>query len=167
VLGRLYAKYFPAYFGTEQLTALLDALRGPAEVDDGSRWRNLWRPSDYLGGEMGNAVTSGAPAGELDRRLIDPLYPIPAGELGFPRPIRHSNYPLDPAFQETVGELADLLPGEPLLAVPPADDDTEPDPQPDAADHPPVTAVSAPSGTSRMPARALMAIFAALAVGLW
>ncbi|MCW2566363.1 MAG: sle [Mycobacterium sp.] len=112
VLRRLYARYFPAYFGHDGLTRLGADLTGEAVE---CRWRNLWRRSDYLGGPIDldpwHAMDPGLPAvGRLDRRLVDPGYdPVP-GDLTPPPPGRHSNYPRDPAFGAAVAELAGLLP---------------------------------------------------------
>jgi hypothetical protein len=55
VLRRLYGRYFPAYFGPAELNELQTIL-----TPDGAklpRWRNLWRYTDYLGGQ----VTAGPP----------------------------------------------------------------------------------------------------------
>lgn len=85
-LGRLYGRWFPAYFGPGPLTALHH------EVDC---WRNLWRATDPIGGP----VFPGTPQ-DVDRGpLADPVaygrtsrHPLPAPILG------HSDYQADPAF---------------------------------------------------------------------
>jgi hypothetical protein len=57
VLRRLYARYFPVYFGPDRLHSLQEILAtDPAKPDD-PRWINLWRYTDYLGGQ----VTQGPP----------------------------------------------------------------------------------------------------------
>ncbi|MFF9004999.1 hypothetical protein ACF087_04135 [Streptomyces goshikiensis] len=93
-LGRLYGRWFPAYFGRGPLTAL------HGEVDC---WRNLWRATDPIGGPVRLAPatdTASGGAGEVDRGpLADPVaygrsarHPLPAPILG------HSAYQADPAF---------------------------------------------------------------------
>ncbi|MER6444915.1 hypothetical protein ABT227_06815 [Streptomyces venezuelae] len=85
-LGRLYGRWFPAYFGPGPLTAL------HREVDC---WRNLWRATDPIGGP---ALPGAEP--DVDRGpLADPLaygrsarHPLPAPILG------HGDYQADPAF---------------------------------------------------------------------
>lgn len=112
VLGRLYARYFPAYFGQAELDKLANALLGDSPQ---IRWRNLWRHSDPLGGPIvGKECTSrgGVPA-VVDQHVIDPLYePVP-GDLADPPAGGHSGYPRDPKFQENVNTLVDLLPPHP------------------------------------------------------
>ncbi|MCX4544983.1 hypothetical protein [Streptomyces sp. NBC_01565] len=85
-LGRLYGRWFPAYFGPGPLAAL------HGEVDC---WRNLWRATDPIGGPV--LADAGA---DVDRGpLADPIaygrsarHPLPAPILG------HSAYQADPAF---------------------------------------------------------------------
>lgn len=85
-LERLYGRWFPAYFGPEQLADL------HSELDC---WRNLWRLTDPIGGpvRVGDDVDRGP--------LLDPLaygrtaeHPLPAPILG------HSEYQADPVFDE-------------------------------------------------------------------
>ncbi|MFJ7589099.1 hypothetical protein ACIQZO_17310 [Streptomyces sp. NPDC097617] len=99
-LGRLYGRWFPAYFGPGQLAALHH------EVDC---WRNLWRATDPIGGpalpDAGQDVDRGP--------LADPIaygrsarHPLPAPILG------HCDYQADPAFAaERDALLARLDPG--------------------------------------------------------
>jgi hypothetical protein len=116
VLRRLYARYFPAYFGPRTLDRLADAL-GPADRAP-MRWRNLWRHSDPIGGPVasGPPHTGADATGSIaaaDRRLIDPRYDVPPGDTSDP-PVRgHSGFPADPVFQRTVAELAGTLPEPP------------------------------------------------------
>jgi hypothetical protein len=130
VLRRLYARYFPAYFGHDVLARLGTDLTGDTAA---CRWRNLWRRSDHLGGPIDldpwHVMEPGLPrADRRDRRLVDPRYdPVP-GDLTPPPPGRHSHYPRDPAFQAAVDELAELLPARrsptpagPAPGLPPPD----------------------------------------------
>ncbi|MEV8432423.1 hypothetical protein PGH47_04440 [Streptomyces sp. HUAS 31] len=89
-LERLYGRWFPAHFGQDALTQLHD------EVDC---WRNLYRPTDPIGGPVRLPGDCG-PA--VDREALkDPLaygrtpeHPLPAPILG------HGDYQADPAFAE-------------------------------------------------------------------
>lgn len=64
-LGRLYGKFFPAYFGTERLQRLADRV--------GGRWTNLFRLTDPIGGPIGiDDVEIGDPASTA-RQPGDPL----------------------------------------------------------------------------------------------
>ncbi len=105
-LERLYGRWFPAYFGPAQLSALHRELHC---------WRNLWRYTDPIGGPIEPPGLIDAHPGDgrppIDRgALEDPLaygrtheHPLPAPILG------HSDYQADPAFaQERAGLLARL-----------------------------------------------------------
>ncbi|MGP9022276.1 hypothetical protein ACT1U9_28230 [Streptomyces sp. BR1] len=99
-LERLYGRWFPAYFGPSELTALHRELHC---------WRNLWRATDPIGGPV-------LPGTDVDRGpLLDPVafgrtqgQPLPAPILA------HSDYQADPAFAEErtalLDELAPALP---------------------------------------------------------
>lgn len=106
-LGRLYGRWFPAYFGP----ACLDGLHQEVRC-----WRNLWRATDPIGGRV-------MPGGDVDRGpLLDPLaygrtpqHPLPAPILG------HSDYQADPVFGEEraalLARLGATLPRQPGAAV--------------------------------------------------
>ncbi|MFF5499130.1 hypothetical protein [Streptomyces aquilus] len=103
-LERLYGRWFPAHFGPAALSAL---------HHDVACWRNLYRPTDPIGGPM---RLSGDCGPEVDHEpLKDPLaygrteqHPLPAPILG------HSDYQADPAFaQERAKLLARLRPDVP------------------------------------------------------
>ena len=67
-LGRLYGKFFPAYFGEVRLAALAERI--------GNRWTNLFRATDPIGGRVGiNDVEVPDPASSM-RQAGDPLPPI-------------------------------------------------------------------------------------------
>ncbi|MFI6698487.1 hypothetical protein ACIBJC_05820 [Streptomyces sp. NPDC050509] len=103
-LERLYGRWFPAYFGAQQLSDLSKELHC---------WRNLWRATDPIGGPV--LVPADGDGSQVDRGpLKDPLaygrtvlHPLPEPILG------HSDYQADPVFAEERAELLDRLP--PLL----------------------------------------------------
>jgi hypothetical protein len=103
-LERLYGRWFPAHFGPAALAAL------HREV---ACWRNLYRPTDPIGGPVRLPGDCGP---DVDHEpLKDPLaygrterQPLPAPVLG------HSDYQADPAFaDERERLLARLLPEVP------------------------------------------------------
>ncbi|MEU6096996.1 hypothetical protein [Streptomyces sp. NPDC047079] len=103
-LERLYGRWFPAYFGPAALSSL------HRDVDC---WRNLYRPTDPIGGPIRLPGDCGP---QVDRApLRDPLaygrtarHPLPAPILG------HGDYQADPAFaEERALLLARLRPGLP------------------------------------------------------
>ncbi|NGN65895.1 hypothetical protein G5C51_18590 [Streptomyces sp. A7024] len=89
-LTRLYGRWFPAYFGSAQLTALHKDL---------ATWRNLYRPTDPIGGPIDLEDGEGT---DIDRpALRDPVCYGRTPEHPLPAPINgHSDYPTDPAFAE-------------------------------------------------------------------
>lgn len=86
-LGRLYGRWFPAYFGPTALAS----LRG--EVHS---WRNLWRRTDPIGGP----VDLDEPGPPVDRApLPDPAAYGRTEEHPLPAPLlTHFDYQADPAF---------------------------------------------------------------------
>ncbi|NJP88912.1 hypothetical protein HCN51_05480 [Nonomuraea sp. FMUSA5-5] len=83
-LCRLYARYFPAYFGAGAIEAVRQALRDPARPAEAT-WRNLYRRTDPIGG----AILAGE--NDVDLCLRDPERD---GE-----PIRgHGDYYVDAAY---------------------------------------------------------------------
>lgn len=118
VLRRLYARYFPAYFGVDRLADLEHVLTQHTVP----RWRNLWRYTDYLGGQVTQGPPQVAPPGEAVRGAGPPTTPpttaplvgddphgwewhapdppffdrVP-GSTAFSRPERHSNFWRDPS----------------------------------------------------------------------
>ena len=68
---RLYGRAFPAYFGADALTVLVERLTdsSPGSV----RWRNVVRRSDYIGGWVLTPIAPGTgAAGPIDREILDP-----------------------------------------------------------------------------------------------
>ncbi|MFE7567405.1 hypothetical protein ACFU76_10615 [Streptomyces sp. NPDC057539] len=100
-LERLYGRWFPAYFGAEQLRQLSTEVHC---------WRNLWRSTDPIGGPV--RVPEDGDRPEVDRGpLKDPLaygrtmlHPLPEPILG------HSDYQADPVFAAERTALLDRLP---------------------------------------------------------
>ncbi|MFC4562719.1 hypothetical protein ACFO4E_12705 [Nocardiopsis mangrovi] len=109
-LYRLYARYFPAYFGPGALADIRDRVSG---------WRNLWRATDAIGGPI---RADGATVGFAEP-LPDPRsYDVRKGEALAPEVLGHSFYTHDPAYVSAVeaavarlrtamGTGADLHPG--------------------------------------------------------
>jgi hypothetical protein len=116
VLRRLYGRYFPAYFGPPAIARLQALLT----VDGTSRVRNLWRHTDYLGGQLtsgppqtGFSSTAGVPPtpdAPVDVQLIDPVFARPGGDTRYPAADRHSNFWRDPQFAPHVADLARMIP---------------------------------------------------------
>jgi hypothetical protein len=96
-LARLYQRAFPKYFNDNVLRDIAQTVAG---ADGGSRWVNLWRRTDPIGG----------PVGIGDRRLADPssFDPLPGDRLA-PAPSGHSGYQLTPQFGRAVDDLLGLL----------------------------------------------------------
>jgi hypothetical protein len=124
-LRRLYGLYFPGYFGLDTLRYLGHQLgpdlaeRGPdPAMRSGWAWRNLYRPSDYIGGPVFRAYAAvefqqgDNPAvgdhSDIDRQLIDPTFAPPDGDLAWPVTRGHSNYFADRAFPASRTKVLDL-----------------------------------------------------------
>jgi len=126
-LCRLYTRFFPGYFGRGALNALaadMAAPAAPAAAADavggaagdsppagagrarrGTRWINLWRCTDPIGGAVG--------IDGVDRRLVDPLrFDSREGDTVPPKLYGHSGYPADEAFTCAVTELVATLPAQ-------------------------------------------------------
>lgn len=100
---RLYGRWFPAYFGAGQLHGLHRSVHC---------WRNLWRATDPIGGEIRLGEESGP---EVDRGpLRDPLVYGRTPEHPLPEPVLgHSDYQADPVFAEERAALLERL--DPVL----------------------------------------------------
>ncbi|MEV4569703.1 hypothetical protein AB0K12_38580 [Nonomuraea sp. NPDC049419] len=94
-LRRLYAAYFPAYFGDRELTAVREAVT----------WRNLYRLSDPIGGPAFRRVDplAGGEQDAVDLFCWDPRRPGPGEPL--PETRRHTAYWLDPLYDEALTRL--------------------------------------------------------------
>ncbi|MGW4795568.1 hypothetical protein ACWEPC_24440, partial [Nonomuraea sp. NPDC004297] len=87
-LRRLYAPFFPAYFGGDGLSALRERVT----------WSNLYRLSDPIGGPIFRRVDplAGGQRDAVDLFCWDPHRPGPGEPL--PEARWHSDYWLDPAY---------------------------------------------------------------------
>jgi len=124
-LQRVYARYFPAYFGPVALRRIGELLpprplgRQPvadAWLATGATWswRNLFRPSDPIGGAVFFAYhISTEDNADVDWQLMDPRIDRLPGDPAWPPTYGHSDYFRDPAFTAAC-ELLDALPLEPL-----------------------------------------------------
>ncbi|MFB4274127.1 hypothetical protein ACBJ59_02435 [Nonomuraea sp. MTCD27] len=99
-LGRLYAPYFPAWFGGA----------GPVAVRDAVSWCNLYRLSDPIGGPVFRPADplAGERQDEVDRFCWDPARPGPGEPL--PEARWHSDYWLDPPYDEALNRLITVKP---------------------------------------------------------
>jgi hypothetical protein len=112
-LRRLYGRAFPAYFGLPCLLDLASKLTAGhppvTDLDDAkvdmlprTRWRNLIRPSDYVGSYIFEDTMALDPDGLaeiykngdclIDKRLLDPPRIIPSHGVTPPPIHRHSDY---------------------------------------------------------------------------
>jgi hypothetical protein len=110
-LARLYGGFFPAYFSPAALERLGGFLADTPGSDRSTwRWRNLYRPSDPIGGAV-FCVRDPAPPGaapdpdDVDVVLRDPVFARPPGDPCYPPVLGHSNYFADPAFTATADAL--------------------------------------------------------------
>lgn len=115
-LRRLYARYFPAYFGHQVFACLGQMLTSAPDRDPGGPprpewcWRNLYRLTDPIGGWVVNpppAPDRGGPAG-IDRRLGDPVFSKPQGDTVYPPIHGHFDYFLDPAYDQAFQRMLTL-----------------------------------------------------------
>jgi hypothetical protein len=101
-LHRLYSRFFPAYFGPTALRRTGSFLLGGTDAPMAEwPWRNLYRPSDPIGGAVFDTSC-------VDCRLRDPIYLKPAGDLADPPTLGHSFYPEDCSWVATVEEVKKL-----------------------------------------------------------
>ncbi|CAN5886958.1 hypothetical protein BH23ACT5_BH23ACT5_09020 [soil metagenome] len=93
-LSRLYARYFPEYFAGGLYEILADSTRG---------WVNLWRPTDFIGGQVEVAEVT-------DVEVVDPpsSRPSSTGEAR-PLPARHSYYDRTDEYTSVLADLVGRL----------------------------------------------------------
>jgi MFS family permease len=114
-LQRLYGRWFPAWFGPvvlrrvgQVLPARRPAPAGPAANGSAWPWRNLFRPSDPIGGAVFYLYEiSTIDNGDVDWQLMDPVVDPPEGDRAWPRAYGHSDYFRDPAFDVALKFLED------------------------------------------------------------
>jgi hypothetical protein len=94
-LDRLYAKYFPSYFGGPTLEILHNRMHGA--------WRNLSRETDPIGGPVKIAAHP-----EVDVDVPIPVQKNP-GDPDYPAIEGHSRYPREPVYADRFLEVRDLL----------------------------------------------------------
>ncbi|MGH8928521.1 MAG: hypothetical protein ACRDWH_09240, partial [Acidimicrobiia bacterium] len=89
-LARLYARFFPAYFGSDTIRSVRDRV--------GGRWINLFRSTDPIGGPVG-VVSIDTPCMDPETDEQKPGDPLPA--------VRgHAFYAGTRAYQAALNELA-------------------------------------------------------------
>ena len=72
-------------------------------------WRNLFRPSDPIGGAVFYLYEiSTIDHGDVDWQLMDPAVNPPEGDRAWPRAYGHSDYFRDPAFDAALSSLEQL-----------------------------------------------------------
>jgi hypothetical protein len=119
---RLYSSMFPAYFSNVALVRTGQFLRDggwtPALPRSGDldarrtwRWRNLYRPTDPIGGPIfvdyrGQSQRTD----DVDRWLLDPVFDKPPGDTNWPATKAHGGYPADPAYAEALDDLTKRRP---------------------------------------------------------
>jgi hypothetical protein len=109
-LRRLYSEFFPAYFGPGALKDaggfLIRKRAGTYRAGDRAHWpwRNLYRPSDPIGGPVFVAYEILEPGCEdqddVDRGLVDPVFLMTDGQTAYPPTYGHSNYQVDVIYTD-------------------------------------------------------------------
>ncbi|AQZ64244.1 hypothetical protein BKM31_24775 [[Actinomadura] parvosata subsp. kistnae] len=99
-LRRLYAPFFPAYFGDAGLSAVRERVS----------WCNLYRLSDPIGGPVFRRVDplAGGERDAVDRFCWDPARPGPGEPL--PETRWHSGYWLEPSYDTALAGLVSVKP---------------------------------------------------------
>jgi hypothetical protein len=103
---RLYGRTFPAFFGPE----CLDILRARFEGVEQTRWRNLVRRSDYIGGWVLHPIPLGRrSSGPIDHEILDPPVLWPDSDPTPPPAHLHSDWFPDPQTRPYADELMAML----------------------------------------------------------
>lgn len=116
-LRRIYSRFFPAFFGTAQLELLghylsQDQRNTHTAAADSHlhrrcwRWRNLYRPSDMIGGPIfADYGHIDGPADDVDWWLLDPSLRWAEDDVCPPPINAHSGYPDDPQYETALEEI--------------------------------------------------------------
>ncbi len=96
-LTRLYARFFPAYFGVPLFTNV--ALR--LQNGTGTRWRNLFRDTDPIGGAIHFDETMSLGT-DINKRLLDPRGSHDALGESWPPVMTHFEYDKDTEYLDAV-----------------------------------------------------------------
>lgn len=108
VLDRLYARFYPRYFGPDVFAAVGRTLQYTGAEP---RWTNLWRHSDFLGGAVPYPASLSDPPGQRPAvgadnvMFVDPPFDVAPGTVLYPPAGRHSGFWLVPEFQQQVNRL--------------------------------------------------------------
>jgi hypothetical protein len=120
VIRRLYCRFFPAYFSPQVVDARAADLRKGARYG----WVNVWRHTDYLGGQVVHDSPSNPAATNSVLEVLspDPVWDRRPGDTQFPSPGRHSNVQRAPEYVGAVQYLQRSLlepdaPDEPVVPV--------------------------------------------------
>ncbi|HEY5012147.1 MAG TPA: hypothetical protein VIK61_05505 [Acidimicrobiia bacterium] len=118
-LDRLYARYFPSYFGGNTLGTLLARLTTneetpgaqPVPAPDG-RWRNLYRLTDPIGASVFARRGADRQPTVGNPQHVDVVVDIPStvtpGDTVYPAIEGHSRYPREEQYAGTLDDLRNL-----------------------------------------------------------
>ncbi|MGI8882122.1 MAG: hypothetical protein ACR2KJ_16755 [Jatrophihabitans sp.] len=108
-IRRLYGRTFPAYYGPQQLELLSDSLTEAGST----RWRNLVRRSDYIGGwaVQPPSTPPDSTSSEIDHEILDPPVLWLDGNPSPPPAHLHSDWFPDPQTRPYAALVGGLLIG--------------------------------------------------------
>ena len=103
-LTRLYAAFFPGYVNRATYDEAMRRLGCPDPDPTSWPWRNLYRPTDPIGGW----VLDGAAPDGPDLVLVDPVFDRPPADPSWPAVLGHSDYWADDAFEQAKARVVAL-----------------------------------------------------------